>query len=79
MRIVVHCGQSKTGTTALQHSLWDVRSTLRKHGVCYPYVGHGSGRNHKWVTPLFLDFYASRQPSCMTAFASAPTPLAEAC
>lgn len=55
MRIVLHCGQAKTGTTALQDSLWSARRELRAHGVCYPDSATRPRSAHKAITPLFID------------------------
>jgi hypothetical protein len=38
-RVVLHIGQSKTGTTEIQRLLHHSRDTLRQHGVIYPDVG----------------------------------------
>lgn len=55
MRIVVHCGQPKTGTTALQVSMYLARDALARHGVCYPLGGGPSAQTHKAIGPLFLE------------------------
>ncbi|MDN5744448.1 MAG: hypothetical protein L0H31_04925, partial [Nocardioidaceae bacterium] len=34
--IVLHIGPHKTGTTALQNSLWHSLAQLRAHGIAYP-------------------------------------------
>ncbi len=55
MRVIVHCGQPKTGTTTLQTTLARERPTLREQGVCYPFGVHPPTQSHKWLVPLFLD------------------------
>jgi hypothetical protein len=40
MRIILHIGQQKTGTTALQHALVADRERLAQAGICYPDTGH---------------------------------------
>lgn len=34
--LYIHLGPGKTGTTAIQKFLFDNRSCLRRHGICYP-------------------------------------------
>ena len=46
MKILLHMGQVKTGTTALQQSLHAAADTLRERGVCYPRFGHGAIAHH---------------------------------
>ncbi len=45
MRIVVHIGMPKTGTTTLQNSLANSYNFLIKHGVLYPVI-KGMNNNH---------------------------------
>lgn len=40
MRIILHIGQHKTGSTALQAALWGDRPRLRRLGILYPAAGH---------------------------------------
>lgn len=40
LRVLLHIGQHKTGSTALQSTLWDDRERLLEHGVLYPTAGH---------------------------------------
>ena len=46
MKILLHMGQGKTGTTALQQSLHTAADTLRERGVCYPRFGAGAIAHH---------------------------------
>lgn len=43
MKLVIHAGIHRTGTTSLQGFLADNREVLLRHGVTYP----GEGRNHQ--------------------------------
>ncbi|MEO1952771.1 glycosyltransferase family 2 protein [Thioclava sp.] len=43
-RLVVHVGQPKTGSSAVQHFLEDSRLALSKNGVLYPLAGCGRDR-----------------------------------
>lgn len=51
MKILLHMGQGKTGTTALQQSLHTAADTLRERGVCYPRFG-GTAIAHHLLMPL---------------------------
>ncbi len=57
MRTIVHIGQHKTGSTALQSVLFADRARLAEHGILYPDVGHVHRRDDR-VAPshngLFL-------------------------
>jgi len=46
MRIVVHIGLPKTGSSALQLALLKGREALLEHGVCYPLAGAGGLSAH---------------------------------
>jgi hypothetical protein len=46
MRILLHMGQGKTGTTALQRSLHASRKLLEQHGVLYPELAPGGVAHH---------------------------------
>ena len=39
MRVIIHCGMHKTGTTSLQHLLASRRGELAAHGIIYPDTG----------------------------------------
>lgn len=39
MKFLLHIGLPKTGSSSLQHALWDNRDILRRHGVVYPLTG----------------------------------------
>jgi hypothetical protein len=43
MKVVIHAGVHRTGSTSLQGFLADHREVLRNHGVCYP----GEAQNHQ--------------------------------
>ncbi len=46
MRVIIHIGATKTGSSALQHYLHKNSSRLAQDGVCYPDVGVASGAQH---------------------------------
>lgn len=47
MRIFLHIGLEKTGTTAIQWSLWEARAELARQGVLYPErIGRSNHSNH---------------------------------
>lgn len=52
MKVVVHFGLPKTGTTSLQTALYSSRSVLRRMGALYPDGGAGR-ENHKVLVALF--------------------------
>lgn len=54
MKILLHMGEVKTGTTALQQSLYDTAKVLRTRGVFYPRFG-GTAIAHHWLLPLCED------------------------
>lgn len=53
MKIILHIGMTKTGTTALQTSFFNARRSLLAQGVCYPDGGEGR-ENHRYLCPLFM-------------------------
>ncbi|WP_162901384.1 histidine kinase [Breoghania sp. L-A4] len=46
MKVIIHIGATKTGSSALQHYLHKNSSRLAQDGVCYPNVGIASGAQH---------------------------------
>lgn len=44
-KLIIHAGFHKTGTTALQHALFDSREVLASAGFSYPIVGAGTSQN----------------------------------
>lgn len=46
MRVIIHGGRHKTGTTTLQHLLASQRQRLATAGFCYPDLG---ATHHSWV------------------------------
>lgn len=54
MKILLHLGQGKTGTTALQQSLHASADALRSRGICYPRFG-GNAIAHHLLLPLCGD------------------------
>ena len=46
MKITVHIGSTKTGSSALQMHLYSARSALEDVGVCYPDMGVKSNAHH---------------------------------
>lgn len=53
VRIVIHAGANKTGSTAIQNACAEHRKTLAKAGIFYPSVG--SATNHNMLLPAILD------------------------
>jgi hypothetical protein len=53
MRLLLHIGMGKTGTTTLQHTLSAHRELLSRAGVCYP-VASTRSRNHNLLMCPFL-------------------------
>lgn len=51
MRVTLHIGTHKTGTTFIQGQLQAQREELAAQGVHY--LGHGP--NHSWINPVFSD------------------------
>ncbi len=49
MKILLHLGQGKTGTTALQRSLHTARDRLKEQGVLYPCLSPGSIAHHMLI------------------------------
>lgn len=49
MKILLHIGQGKTGTTALQRSLHAARDRLRPKGILYPSFSLGSVAHHMLI------------------------------
>jgi hypothetical protein len=43
-QLVIHIGQHKTGSKALQSTCWAARRELLRHGVAYPVAGHAAAR-----------------------------------
>ena len=54
MKLVLHIGHAKTGTTALQNGLYDNRDFLAQYGVLYPQPPD-STTNHGALTGVVLD------------------------
>ncbi|ODN68824.1 hypothetical protein [Methylobrevis pamukkalensis] len=50
MRIVIHGGQSKTGSTSIQEAFHAHAPLLLAHGILYPTVDDETP-THKWMTP----------------------------
>jgi hypothetical protein len=46
MKIVLHIGMHKAGSTAIQHMLWHNRDRLLKKGFCYPQPAAGQQGHH---------------------------------
>jgi hypothetical protein len=47
MKIVLHIGTHKAGSTAIQHMLWHNRDRLLKKGFCYPQMIDGQPGHHE--------------------------------
>ncbi len=54
MKILLHMGLHKTGTTSLQTALFNAREELKVRGVLYP-DGGAARENHKLLTALYKD------------------------
>lgn len=46
MKIVLHIGMHKAGSSAIQHMLWHNRDRLLKKGFCYPQLATGQQGHH---------------------------------
>lgn len=46
MKISLHIGATKTGSSALQAHLFEARPVLARHGICYPDVGIAANAHH---------------------------------
>ena len=56
-KLVIHAGIHRTGTTALQRTLENSRSSMRNLGYCYP----GENTNHQdWAWSIFRNEKSSR-------------------
>ncbi len=53
MRLILHIGMPKAGSTALQHTLGAAAPDLLRHGICYP-VGDGLPKNHNMLVCGFM-------------------------
>lgn len=64
MRVLIHIGTHKTGTTSLQELLYANRAALLEHGILYPDAGaahHGSLLNVRqphWTADIFRPAFA---------------------
>ena len=63
--IYLHVGAPKTGTTALQYFLYDNRTVLEQHGICYPdfafgFPGIPDNRNGHFLVHRVLDEHRHR-------------------
>lgn len=56
MKLIIHIGPPKTGTTALQRALFNSREELLKHGVLYPDPKIRKAYNHGNLCYLFRPF-----------------------
>jgi capsular polysaccharide export protein len=52
-KLILHVGQSKTGTTTIQDFLWNCRKDLIREGILYPDTGRQRRAHHK-IAALFL-------------------------
>lgn len=46
MKLSLHIGATKTGSSALQAHLFEARPVLARHGICYPDVGIAANAHH---------------------------------
>ncbi|MBF9043192.1 hypothetical protein HKCCE4037_07635 [Rhodobacterales bacterium HKCCE4037] len=56
MKLVIHVGPPKTGTTALQRALYGARHRLLAHQILYPEPGRRKRHNHGELCYTFLPF-----------------------
>ncbi len=54
MKLILHIGQPKTGSTSLQNALLDNRRLLRRHGIYYP-IPPSRRTNHGALTSLVFE------------------------
>lgn len=54
MKVILHIGMPKAGSTALQQTLGAIAPALRARGYCYP-VGDGLPKNHNMLVCGFLE------------------------
>lgn len=47
MKVVLHIGTHKTGSSAIQHVLWENRQRLSRHGYLYPKTDSGQRGHHE--------------------------------
>lgn len=57
IKLVMHVGTPKTGTTSIQHFLFDNRKKIVKTGILYPNVvnKHDTVPKHQWIVDALLD------------------------
>ena len=54
MKLTLHIGQPKAGSTSIQDSLYAARADIRQYGCMYPENLQIIGRHH-WLLPLIFD------------------------
>lgn len=60
MRIILHCGTHKTGTSSIQYVLSSRRDDLHQAGLCYPANAHrdyAAQNSHNWIAKAFTGVY----------------------
>ncbi len=53
-RLLLHAGTPKTGTTTLQHALYEARAALHHHGILYADVDLSHELKHQWMVNLLM-------------------------
>lgn len=54
MKLTLHLGHSKTGSTSIQVSFFSAREDIAKYGCLYP-AGSKIRKKHHWLAPLIFD------------------------
>lgn len=63
-RLIVHIGLSKTGSTSLQHFLFDNRAALQRQGIRYPVSdAPNPNRAHNYLATSIASGYADLPPA----------------
>ena len=79
MKIIVHFGSGKTGSTSLQHSLAAKRKLLAKHGIYYPDTFYPNEAHHllqtlfkpsNHVLPFLADHYGGFKEAQKKAYSA---------
>jgi hypothetical protein len=71
MRLVIHAGTVKTGTTYLQKTFYENRAVLERHGVSYPFVFPPDLHLPRYTNAHFL-YNRTRDAEARKAILSAP-------
>jgi hypothetical protein len=55
VRLILHAGTPKTGTTSLQLTLEQRRAWLAERGIAYPVTGGGPSPRHQWMIASLMN------------------------